>query len=44
MKIVILFIFLFSPSVFADDCSLEHLRNDFITESAEIDAKQNLLN
>ena len=44
MKIVILFIFiflfLFSPLVFADDCSFEHLRNDFITESAEIDAKQ----
>ena len=40
MKIVILFIFLFSPSVFADDCSFEHIRNDFITESAEIDAKQ----
>ena len=42
MKIVILFIFLFlfSPLVFADDCSFEHLLNDFITESAEIDAKQ----
>jgi hypothetical protein len=40
MKIVILFLFLFSPLVFADDCSFEHLRNDFITESAEIDAKQ----
>ena len=40
MKIVILFIFLFSSLVFADDCSFEHLRNDFITESAEIDAKQ----
>ena len=40
MKIVILFIFLFFPSVFADDCSFEHLRNDFITESAEIVAKQ----
>jgi len=40
MKIVILFIFLFSPLVFADDCSFEHLRNDFITESAVIDAKQ----
>jgi len=40
MKIVILFIFLFSSLIFADDCSFEHLRNDFITESAEIDAKQ----
>jgi len=39
MKIVVLFIILFSDFVLADDCSFAQIRNDFIIESAEIDAK-----